>query len=81
MTRIEELEAREVEREREFVEAVKEAVACLNKAINRSGNVEQRSFLKFVRDDWMRELPVLRRSYIRQMERIIEILRVHEGSE
>ena len=75
MMRIEELEAAEIEREHEFTEAVKEAVVCLNKAINQSGQSDQRLFLEFVRDDWLRELPELRRRYVRQMSRIIKILR------
>jgi len=76
MMRIEELEAAEIEREHEFTEAVKEAVVRLNKAI-KSGQTEQRLFLEFVRDDWLRELPELRRRYVRRMSRIIEILRAH----
>jgi len=77
MMRIEELEAAEVERNHEFTEAVKEAVVRLNKAINRRSQTEQRLFLELVRDDWLRELPELRRRYVRQMSRIIEILRAH----
>ena len=77
MTRIEELEAAEVERQHEFTEAVKEAVVCLNKVIRKTGQTEQRLFLELVRDDWLRELPELRRRYLRRMSRIIEVLRAH----
>ena len=57
--------------------AHKEAVARLNEAIKKSGQTDQRLFLEFVRDDWLRELPELRRRYVRRMARIIEVLRAH----